>query len=1615
MKSVYITIAFTLLIVLPYLTFAQTPNTIDTESIICEYALVPNRGDPTRLAIQKTLVGSIGYNFPNTAPLNAVIQDISMAGDCETPTDPTDDFDVSLNNIEQGQRDNIPSPTCYVPDNQVNYSIPFAVTFSYVYNQISYTQQFTLMCQILVKSDVTITQFCSPTLIPVNASEYEQVRFNVTNVVYNNGEAPLVDVVLTGGGVPKPMFNLAIGETVVFTDFYYPLTNPTYEDLPPSFNAYAAYVVGLNQIVGFPGASASETVPCYGIHGTTAISTSFTCNVTRVNVGNRQIWVDRVIGEIDNSGLPLANIRVFIPSNSSALPDFEYSFIATGQIENFEKDIQIPSDPTIPISHVIDVYGESGILYATPPQSLNVNVDCPGVNYNLTNASSNILLTESCSVVETVQADGRILTSYVFTTTVENVGKETLVDVVVTDGEGERSPITLVSGASQSYTYTYDPANPRDSYSSSSYVTADNILIGLPSLNGSSSATCEGILYPSNLTLTETCTRTEESVGDRIQVQYQYDITVENVGYVTLVNVIVTDEQGNQSPITLAAGQSHSYSFTVNVEPTENRTSESSVTADNIYIGLPSQSLSASATCFATPSNPNILINFTCVQTLLPLADGLFQIQDTYTTTIRNIGSDVLANVVVTDETGAYSPISEFNVGAVAVYSFTINVTDPTVKRTSSSSVFGEDIDIGLADVSGSASATCPKRTNDNTGGSLFNVNITMVCDDYLVTLPNGQYERVFNYTATVTNDGDDEILAVETDETGPRPQVDLKADKSASFSYLFYPTDPLLERTASASVVANDVVIGYAPLTESASATCPQLTSEPTVLAIQNCVQQVNTSADTIELTFTTTVFNDGPDDLFDVTITNTFNGAHQTQTLTGPFLSGNNATFIFSYQVGLGLETYTSNYFVEAQNRLVGLNGANYTSSTINSCPGFPFNPSLTVTKTCEATLVDVAGTNQQQVVVTYQGLITNNGTENLIDVEAQDSSPDTAAVPTYNIGNLAVGASTTIKDSYVPTSPAQSSFTDTLLVNYMAESSQSFFSSSANAQCPGFSFRPSVKITTSCVAVIDVSDTISVTYTVTVTNNGDVNLVNLNVTEDFNTTTTTDDLNETIDLLVVGQSVQFVKVVDGGSVPSGTSNKRSIEKKRNQIPASTKAQPEESEECTEESKAQPVVSTTKPVVSTTKPVVSTTKPVVSTTKPVVSTTKPVVSTTKPVVSTTSSQPEDSEECTEESKSQPVVSTTKPVVSTTKSQPEESEECTEESKSQPVESTKSEECTEESKSQHVESTHSEECTEESKSQHVESTHSEDCTEESTHHREPSTECTEESTHHREPSHSEDCTEESTHHREPSHSQSEDRTEESTRHREPSHSKSEDCTEESTRHREPSHSQSEDCTEESTRHREPSHSQSEDCTEESTRHREPSHSQSEDCTEESTHHREPSHSHSEESTEESSESQPACSLSSVTVTYTFGLFADVIGDASVIGFGTAYSDNSGSCSVTYTYGNCETVTETETTCEDERHSDTRNDREGDHSETCKDHEGDGDHGKETCTENNDRNGQRGGDKSHGDRDHGEEESCTENNDRNSQRGGDKSHGDRDHGEEESCTENNELKSIGRA
>jgi uncharacterized repeat protein (TIGR01451 family) len=895
---------------------------------------------------------------------------------------------------------------------------------------VSVTNAASMTCPIGTTPRLTVTEVCPVNpAIPGGLLIYSGTVSNAGNVTLTNV------VVLNNLSGATPVFTtptLAPGAVSSFTGSYV---------APDNCSSTSTLTATGRSTCGFAVTNtASATCP---ILTTPAIAVTQTCPVTNVLQGGLLTYT----GTVSNAGnITLTNIIVVDNRPASNTVVFTLAALAPGATTNFTGSFSVPADCCV----VWDTLEASG-------------QGCAGVTVTDTDTLTCTVLTLPQIVVSKVCAPGLLVAGDLLTYSgfVSNAGNITLVDVTVVNSQYPSTflagPFDLAPGESHNYTASY--IVPPD-FCGADTVTASglNVCTLLPVFD-SVTATCPVTTPPPSIAITKICPPAPTVRGGL----YTYSGTVSNSGNVTLINVIVVDDQPSNNtpvigPITLAPG--------VSVNFTNSYTAPACccLIFDTLTASGQDRCTGSNVTATATEVCPLLYTpRITVVQNcpLNPIPMGSVYSFSGYVT---NTGDAVLTNVFVFGPQGTNEPVlgpmdlapgeSEFYFGS---YTVPFNTCSVTVTASGQAICNGDVF---------TNTASCPVATTPL-------LALTQACPA-TPAIPGA----LLTYSGTVSNAGNITLnnVMVLNNLSGATPvftAATMAPGAVASFtgSYLA----PANCSATSVSTATAQSICGVA-ITNAVSTTCP-ITTTPLLALTQVCPANPTLAGGL--LTYLGTVSNAGNILLTNVVVLNNLSGA--TPVFTAATLApGAISNYSGSYLAPTNCSS-TSTSTATAQS----ICGVAVTSAASATCP-ITIIPGIAITQNCPSSPVSPGG------LLTYSGTVRNTGVIALNNVMVLNDQ--SGATPVLTVPTLAPGASANFTGSY--TAPASGFATSTSTVSATSVCNLAV-TNSASSSCP-ITTSPGIAVSKACPPVPATAGG-TLVFTGTITNTGNVTLTNIMVVDD------------------------------------------------------------------------------------------------------------------------------------------------------------------------------------------------------------------------------------------------------------------------------------------------------------------------------------------------------------------------------------------------------------------------------------------------------------------------------------------------------------------------------------
>ncbi|WP_339458265.1 DUF7507 domain-containing protein [Pseudomonas sp. EA_105y_Pfl2_R69] len=522
-----------------------------------------------------------------------------------------------------------------------------------------------------------------------------------------------------------------------------------------------------------------------------------------------------------------------------------------------------------------------------------------------------------------------------------------------------------------------------------------------------------------SINVTKNCVAEVDANDGGNSILVNFSGMVSNDGGLALNDVTVTDDMGTPGdteddvvvfgPATLAPGESQPYNgsySTMDLAPTDRVTAEghrvnTTVTAE------------AEASC-APDLTPAIAVDKFCSASINGGGDAIDVL---FNGTVTNSGNVALENVTVVDDNGTPGNLADdvtinignLDAGASAPYngSFSVSGSNTSTDHVvaTGTAVLGGDA------VQDTAQATCLADV-------LPDIAVDKVCSASINGSGTG-IDVLFN--GSVTNTGNvllNNVTVVDDNGTPGNPADDvtvlgpisLAPGASAPYSGGF---GALGTNSSTDVVVASGIdAITSSPVQDTANASC-LADVLPNIAVDKFCSASINGGGTGIDVLFNGTVSNTGNVALLGVTVVDdngTPGNPGDDVTVLGPIDLAPGASAPYSGGFGvLGANSSTDVVIASGTDAVTG----SPVQDTANASCLADVSPDLLVTKQC----TDAPAFGQ---AILFDGSVTNNGNVALLGVIIVDDNA-TPADPsddvTFNIGDLAPGASANYNGSYSP----------------------------------------------------------------------------------------------------------------------------------------------------------------------------------------------------------------------------------------------------------------------------------------------------------------------------------------------------------------------------------------------------------------------------------------------------------------------------------------------------------------------------------------------------------------------------------------------------------------------
>ena len=916
---------------------------------------------------------------------------------------------------------------------------------------VAVTNSASATCTILTTPQITVTANC-PTgqVLPGGSLTYSVM-------VQNTGSFTLTNVVVVS--------SLPVANTVVFTRATLASgvsTNFTAGPYTVPANActVTATFSGTGQDICTLSAVTNSVSPTCTVTTTPGIGVTLACPATNAAAGT----VITYSGTVTNSGnVTLTNIVVVNNQPSPNTTVFTLASLAPHASAPFTASFTAPTNAC----------SVSSTVTATGFDNCTQNMVTNTASATCTLITTPLLVvTQFCPVTYAVTPGGPVN----YTGSVSNAGNVTLTNIVVVNNQPVSNTLiitvaSLAPGAVSNFNGSYlAPTN----CSTTSISTATGQSICGVAVTNTVSATCP-ISTAAAIVVTAACPTNLVVPGGSLT----YSGTVQNTGNITLTNVVVFSSlPAPNSPVltvaSLAPGASTNFTAGPYTVPANacTVTTTFSGTGQNICTLNTVTNTALPTTCTVT-TTPGIGVTLACP--VPPAVTGGLVI---YTGTVTNSGNVILNNVTVINNPA--SPSTVFFVSSLAPNAsaiFTVTNTAPTDTCSVSSTVTATGSDNCTQNmVTNTASAgPCPLITTPG-------IVVTKSCPAQPVS--PGQ---IFTFSGSVSNTGNVTLTNIVVVNNQPATNTlvftltSLAPGVVATFNASYpAPTNCSVTDTLTATATSR---CGVA-VTNTVTASCPILTTPAIIVTQLTC--PTNPAGQGGILTYSGTVSNAGNITLTNIIVVNNwpysnviFNAsslaAGATTNFTGSYVVPANCCVAWMWVVASGQ----------------GCAGVTVTDTDSGTCAVLT-SPQIVVTKVC------VPPPRHKLLrpgdLLTYSGTVSNAGNITLINVTVVDNQP-TNNTPIIGPIILAPGQSQTYAGSY--TMLPDSCGEDTVTAIGLGYCFYTPVTNSATATCPIAPYSPGIGVTKQCPEG-RTRHGYPLFYTGTVTNLGNVTLVNVYVVD-------------------------------------------------------------------------------------------------------------------------------------------------------------------------------------------------------------------------------------------------------------------------------------------------------------------------------------------------------------------------------------------------------------------------------------------------------------------------------------------------------------------------------------
>jgi uncharacterized repeat protein (TIGR01451 family) len=784
-----------------------------------------------------------------------------------------------------------------------------------------------------------------------------------------------------------------------------------------------------------------------------AIAVTLACPVVLANAGGPITYT----GTVTNSGnVTLINVYVVNNQPSNNTPVTGPLTLAPHAFANFTATFIAPTN-ACSVSSTVTASGNDN-CYPQVVVTTNASATCP------LNTTPLLTITQNCPATYVVAPGGLL----VYSVTVSNAGNITITNVVVLNNLSGATPIltnaTLAPGTVTNFTGSYfAPTNC--STTSTSTVTGRSIC-GIAVTNTVSS-TCPIQTSPAIVVAAACPTNLVVPNGS-----LTYSVMVTNTGNITLTNVVVVSDRPAANtpvigPLTLAPGASTNFTAGPYPVPANACMVTTTFTVTGKDCNPTSVTNTASPTCPVTTA-PAIAVTLACPAVLANAGGPI-----TYTGTVTNSGNVILNNVTVVDsQSGTVLTVPSLAPHLSAPFTATFTAPTNACSVSSTVTVSGSDNCYPNVIVTTNASATCPLNTTPG-------IQVTKLC--YEQRVAPGQ---TFTFSGSVSNTGNitlTNIVVVNNQPSNNTPVFTLASLAPGAVTNFIASYVAPTNCSVTDTLIATGRSICGVAVSSTNSATCPIFTTPAIVVTVFCPTNQVGQGG---QLTFSGTVSNAGNITLTNIIVVNNWPFSNVIFT-AGSLAPGATTNFTGSYMVPSNC--CVAWLWVVASGQ--GCDGFTVTDTDSRTCAVFT-SPGIVVTKVC-ATRRRLLRPGE---ILTYSGSVSNAGNITLYNVTVVDNQPYPGSL-VLGTNILAPGEFATFAGSYPV--PVDFCGNDTVTASGYDLCSGALVTNSVTAICP-IAHNPRIGVTKQCPPDRTLHGG-TLIFTGTVTNLGDVTLVNVYVVND------------------------------------------------------------------------------------------------------------------------------------------------------------------------------------------------------------------------------------------------------------------------------------------------------------------------------------------------------------------------------------------------------------------------------------------------------------------------------------------------------------------------------------